>query len=212
MLHFDLIICKKAFDEIICIAHFTNEYTSYNWVFLLIDHKERTLFLTFKSLINRYDQAELTINLMIKIIRSDQNISIDNALNDQIVTQSIVWKWSTKYILEQNEISKRHDASFIEKVRCIKVHFKLSEELYLKCYSAAKHLLNRTSIRTLNLDLFLIKLKRSIDEKKSNDLIQSESELAHFWVFDCKTYVLIKNSNASAKSAKLKERAFVEFL
>ncbi len=31
-------------------------------------------------------------------------------------------------------------------------------------------------------------------------------------MFDCKTYVLIKDSNASAKSEKLKERALIEFL
>jgi hypothetical protein len=30
ILHFDLIIDNQTFDEIICIAHFTDEFTSYN--------------------------------------------------------------------------------------------------------------------------------------------------------------------------------------
>jgi hypothetical protein len=30
MLHFDLIICNKAFDEMTCIAHFINQLIFYN--------------------------------------------------------------------------------------------------------------------------------------------------------------------------------------
>ncbi len=121
MLHFNLIICKRAFDEIICIAYFTDKYTSHNEVSSLIDNKEKTLFSMFKSLINRCDRAELTINSMIKIITSDQKISVDIASDDWIMTQSIVWEWSRKYTLEQNKILKRQDALLIEKATCIRV-------------------------------------------------------------------------------------------
>ncbi len=41
ILHFDIIICKKNFDETSCIAHFIDEFTSFNWIFSLIDHKKR---------------------------------------------------------------------------------------------------------------------------------------------------------------------------
>jgi hypothetical protein len=52
ILHFDLIICNKAFDEMTCIAHFIDELIFYNWVFSLIDHKKKTLLSIFKNLIN----------------------------------------------------------------------------------------------------------------------------------------------------------------
>ncbi len=76
MLHFDLIIYEfRRFDEIICIAHFTDEFTHYSWVFPLTDHKEKTLLSIFKNLINKCDRSGIIINFMIKIIRSDQKTS-----------------------------------------------------------------------------------------------------------------------------------------
>ena len=38
--HFDLTICNRGFDDTTCIAYFTDELTSFNWVFPLNDHKE----------------------------------------------------------------------------------------------------------------------------------------------------------------------------
>jgi hypothetical protein len=40
ILHFDIIIFKKSseFNKTSCIAHFTDEFTSFNWIFSLIDH------------------------------------------------------------------------------------------------------------------------------------------------------------------------------
>ena len=52
ILHFDITINNTEFDEIKCIAHFTNEFISYNWVYFFINYKKATLFFVFKSLIN----------------------------------------------------------------------------------------------------------------------------------------------------------------
>jgi hypothetical protein len=84
ILHFDTIIFKKRFDfdETSCIAHFIDEFTSFNWVFSLIDYKEKTLMSVFKDLINRCDKAELIINSMMKKIRSEQKTSIDLQLKN----------------------------------------------------------------------------------------------------------------------------------
>ncbi len=41
MLHFDLIICNKAFDDMTCIAYFIEELIFYNWIYSLINHKKR---------------------------------------------------------------------------------------------------------------------------------------------------------------------------
>jgi hypothetical protein len=71
ILHFDLTIDNQTFDDTICIAHFTDEFTSYNWTYSLIDHKEKTLISVFKSLINQCDRIDMIVNFMIRIIRSD---------------------------------------------------------------------------------------------------------------------------------------------
>jgi hypothetical protein len=52
ILHFDLIICNKTFDETTCITYFTDELIFYNWIFSLMNHKKKTLLSIFKDLIN----------------------------------------------------------------------------------------------------------------------------------------------------------------
>ena len=52
ILHFDIVINSTEFDEIKCIAHFTNEFISYSWIYFFINHKKATLLSVFKSLIN----------------------------------------------------------------------------------------------------------------------------------------------------------------
>jgi hypothetical protein len=142
---------------------------------------------------------------MIKKIRSEQKISIDTKFKDWINNQNIEWKWSSKNTLEQNEKSERFDVLLIEKTRCIREFFKLFENLYSECYLLVVYLLNRTSMIQLNWDSSLIRLqplfKKSIKWK-----------LDHLKIFNCKTYVLLKDANVSSRSEKMKARAFVDYL
>jgi hypothetical protein len=82
---------SERFDGTFCIAHIIDEFTSFNWVFPLIDHQEKTLMPMFKSLINRCDRTDLSImpRIMIKKIRSEQKISIDTKLKDWVSDQNI---------------------------------------------------------------------------------------------------------------------------
>jgi hypothetical protein len=205
ILHFDLTIDNQTFDDITCIAHFTDEFTSYNWTYSLIDHKEKTLISVFKSLINQCDRADMSINFMIRMIRTDQKTSIENKLDKWIQEQSIEWEWSSKYTSEQNEKSERFEALLIEKTRCIKEYAKLSEDLYSECYLAVIYLLNKTFIVRLKWNSSLIALQKCLNESV-------KWELSNLKIFDSKTYVLLKESQTSARSKKLKARAFVEYL
>ncbi len=209
ILHFDIIIFKKRFDfdETFCIAYFIDEFTSFNWVFSLIDHQEKTLMSMFKSLINKCDKADLSImsRIMIKKIRSEQKISIDTKLKDWVSDQNIEWDWSSKNILEQNDKSERFDVLLIEKARCIREFSKLSKDLYPECYLAVAHLLNRIFMTQLSWNSSLIRLQRLL--KKS-----IRWELDYLKIFDCKTYVLLKKSDVSSRSEKMKARAFVDYL
>jgi hypothetical protein len=78
---------------------------------------------------------------MIRIIRTDQKISIDQELKDCIINQDISWQWSAKHISEQNDKFERFDVLLIEKARCIREFAKLLNKLYSECYLAAAHLL-----------------------------------------------------------------------
>jgi hypothetical protein len=106
ILHFDLTIDNQTFNDITCIAHFTDKFTSYNWTYSLIDHKEKTLISMFKSLINQCDRINMSINFMIQMIRTDQKIFIENKLNKWIQEQSIEWKCHVMWLLIILKIAK----------------------------------------------------------------------------------------------------------
>jgi hypothetical protein len=195
MLYFDLIIYEfRRFDEIICIAHFIDEFTHYSWVFSLTDHKEKTFLSVFKDLINRCDRSDIVINSMIKVIRSNQKTSIEQRLEDWIIDQKIIWDWSAKNISKQNDKSERFDALLIEKARCIREHAKLSEDLFSECYLIAEHLLNRISSQVLNWDSLLIRLNKLINLKQS-----IRHQINHVKIYKCKTYSLLKKFDASTR-------------
>ncbi len=156
ILHFDLIICNKTFDETTCITHFIDELIFYNWVFSLMNHKKKTLLSIFKDLINQCDRIKFDERAIIRIIRIDQEIFIDKKLENWMREQEISWNWSTKNIFEQNEKFERFDDMLIEKAKCIKKHVKLSKNLYSECYLVVAHILNRTSSSSLSWDSSLI--------------------------------------------------------
>jgi hypothetical protein len=210
ILHFDIIIFKKRsdFDDTSSIIHFIDEFTSFNWVFSLIDSQEKTLMSMFRSLINKCNIIDLSIMLriMIKKTRSDHEISINTCLKNWVSDQNIEWEWSSKNIFEQNDKSERFDVLLIEKTRCIREFFKLSKDLYFECYLAVVHLLNRMLMTQLSWDSSLIWLQRLSKES----IIRWE--LDHLKIFDCKTYVLLKDANVSSRSEKMKARAFEDYL
>ncbi len=71
ILHFDLIICNKTFDETTCITHFIDELIFYNWIFSLMNHKKKTLLSIFKDLIHQCDRIKFDERAIIRIIRID---------------------------------------------------------------------------------------------------------------------------------------------
>jgi hypothetical protein len=205
ILHFDLIICNKTFDDTTCIAHFIDELIFFNWMYSLINHKKKTLLSIFKDLINRCDRIKFNERAIIRIIRIDQKIFIDKKLEDWVRAQKINWNWSTKNISEQNEKFERFDELLIEKTKCIKEHAKLSKDFYSKCYFVVAHILNRTSSSTLSWNSLLIFMQKLL--KKS-----IRYEIAHLKVFDCKPFSFLKKADAFKKNEKMKSRAFIEYL
>jgi hypothetical protein len=204
-LHFDLIICNKTFNDITCIAHFIDELIFFSWVYSLINHKKKTLLSIFKSLIYQCDRIKFNERAIIRIIRIDQEIFIDKKLENWMRAQNINWNWSTKNISKQNEKFERFDELLIEKTKCIKKHAKLSKDFYSKCYFVVAHILNRTSSSTLSWDSSLIFKQKLLKESIRNEIV-------HFKMFDCKTFSLLKKTDALKKNEKMKSRTFIKYL
>jgi hypothetical protein len=93
----------------------------------------------------------------------------------------------------------------IEKTKCIKKHVKLSKDLYSECYLVVAHILNRTSSSSSSWNSSLIFVQKLLKKLIRN-------EIAHFKVFDCKAFSLLKETNAFKKSEKMKSRTFIEYL
>jgi hypothetical protein len=93
----------------------------------------------------------------------------------------------------------------IEKAKCIKKHVKLSKDFYSECYLVVAHILNRTSSSSLSWDSSLIFMQKLLKESIRN-------EIAHLKMFDCKTFSLLKKTDAFKKSEKMKSRAFIKYL
>ena len=201
ILPFDIIINDIEFYDIKCIAHFTNEFTSYSWIYFFIDHKKVTLLFVFKSLINQCDRADLATNAIVFVIRFDQEISIEEKLKTWINEQKIKWNWSAKNTSFQNEKLERFDVLLTEKAKCIKMHAKFSEKLYSECYLTAVYLINCTSIRFLNWEFPLMMIQRLTKQT-------IKWKIFHFKIFECKIISLLKNADKSSKSEKMKSKTF----
>jgi hypothetical protein len=93
----------------------------------------------------------------------------------------------------------------IEKAKCIKKHVKLSKDFYSECYLVVTHILNWTSSSSLSWDSSLIFMQKLLKELIRN-------EIAHFKMFDCKTFSFLKKANAFKKNEKMKSRAFIKYL
>jgi transposase InsO family protein len=170
-----------------CIARFIDELIFYNWVFLLMNHKKKTLLSIFKDLINQCDRIKFDECAIVRIIRINQEIFIDKKLKDWIREQEINWDWSTKNISEQNEKFERFDDMLIEKAKCIKEHVKLSKDFYFECYLVAAHILNQTSSSSLSWDSSLIFMQKLLKESIRNEIV-------HLKVFDCRKFSKLKRN------------------
>jgi hypothetical protein len=90
MLHFDLIICNKTFNDTTCIAHFIDELIFYSWVYSLINHKKKTLLSIFKNLINQCDRMRFNERAIIRIIRIDQKSSSIKSLKTEYARKKLI--------------------------------------------------------------------------------------------------------------------------
>ncbi len=111
----------------------------------------------------------------------------------------------TKNIFEQNGKFERFDDMLIEKTKCIEKHVKLSKKIYSECYFVAAHILNRTLSQVLSWNSSLIFMQKLLKKSIRNEII-------HLKIYDCKTFSLLKKTDAFKRIEKMKSRAFIEYL
>ncbi len=81
----------------------------------------------------------------------------------------------------------------------------MSKDLYSECYLVAAHILNRTSSSILSWNSSLIFMQKLLKKSIRN-------KIAHFKMFDCKAFSLLKKVDAFKKNKKMKSRVFIEYL
>ena len=206
-LHFDLTILEKgiAWDGTQCIAHFTCEASSYNWVFPCQNHNESTLITIFKHMINLCDRRGMPIGAILGHIRSGRETSIGKKLENLVLSYGIEWDWSSVDTPEQNGKAERHGALLSEKARLIRLGAKLPEDMAPECYLAAGYLLNHTPAEHLSWDSPTVFIQKALGKPIRH-------ELSHLRVFGCKAFPLLKGPQAPKKGDKLAPRAFIGYL
>ena len=204
-LHFDLIFVETAFDGTTCIGHFRDKFSGWNWVFPLLDHKEKTLMALFKRVILECEKLGMPISAFVLIIHMDQETSVGGRLQTWVENNGIRFEWSSRHTPEQNGSAERSGAMLTEKARCIRIHAKLPAELSPECYLASGYLLNHTPSAGAIWDSPKVILQKALKNLPVY-------ELTHLKIYGCKAYPLLKGPNKPARSEKLKPRAFVGYL
>ena len=92
IVYFDLTILNIDFDDITCIAHFTNELIIFNWIYSLSNHKKSTLLSIFKFLIQHCDRVDIVFQLLVSSIKIEQKTFIDSTLKQWLLNQKIAWQ------------------------------------------------------------------------------------------------------------------------
>jgi hypothetical protein len=111
-------------------------------------------------LINFCDRWKFIERAIVRIIPIDQQTFIDTKLKNWIYEQEIKRNWFAINISEQNKKFERLNAMLIEKAKYFCKHAKLSKILYSECYFATTHILNRTSIQSLDWDFSWIAMHK----------------------------------------------------
>ena len=204
-LYFNLIFVETAFDSIIYIAHFRDEFSGWNWVFPLHDHKERTLTGIFKRVILECEKLGMPISAFVLVIHMDQEQSVGTRLQNWVERNGIRFEWSSRYTPEQNRAAERSGAILTEKARYIRIHGKLPAEMSPECYLASGYLLNHTPSAGALWDSPKVILQKALKNVPFYDL-------THMKIYGCKAYPLLKGLSKPANSEKLKPRAFIGYL
>jgi len=192
-IYYDLIPIDKGFNGHKWLSHFVCPITKYHWVWTHFTKGQATTMV--ERMIHLAKQQH---GHPIKYLHSDSEPSLGDAFDALMGENGIIAEPTAPYTAEQNGLSERSGGVIMTKSRCMRIASKLPHDLWPEITSAAAYLLNRTPTKALG------------GKTPFEALYHTKPSLAHFHVFGCKAYPLIRPE--VPKLLKLQQRAHLGYL
>jgi hypothetical protein len=158
-----------------------DDFTRYTWVFFLVDKSD--VFAIFKTFINRvHNEFETTI----KKVRSDNKSEFKNTRVDDLSDKiGIRHQFSAKYTSQSNDLVERKNRTLIDMARSMLGEYNMSHSFGAEAINTACYYSNRLYCHPMM-------------EKTPYKLLNGRKpNIAYFWVFGCKCYILKKDTRLS---------------
>jgi hypothetical protein len=169
-----------------------DDFTRYTWVFFLVDKSD--VFATFKTFIKRiHNKFEITI----RKVRSDNGSEFKNTRIDELCDEfGIIHQFLAKYTPQSNGLVERKNRTLIDMIRSMLSEYNVGHSFWAKASNTACYYSNRLYCHP-------------IMEKTPYELLnERKTNIAYFWVFDCKCYILKKCTRLS-KFGKKCDKGFL---
>jgi transposase InsO family protein len=155
-----------------------DDYTRYTWVVFLLDKSD--VFASFKSFVKRiHNEFEITI----KGVRSDNGSKLKNTRIDELCDEfGIRHQFSAKYTPQSSGLVERKNRTLIDMARSMLSEYNVSQSFWAEAINTTCYYSNH---------LYCHPLK----EKTPYELLNGRKpNIAYFWVFGCKCYILKKGT------------------
>jgi transposase InsO family protein len=166
-----------------------DDFTRYTWVFFLVD--KSNVFATFKTFIKRiHNEFETTI----KKVRSDNESEFKNTRVDDLCDEfRIRHQFLAKYTPQSNGLVERKNRTLFDMARSMLSEYNVSHSFWAEAINTACYYSNRLYCHPMM-------------EKTPYELLNGRKlNIAYFWVFGYKCYILKKDTRLSKFEKKCDE-------
>jgi hypothetical protein len=202
--HYDLISIKPAANDIRYIAHFLDDFTRMNHIYVIHNRHETTQLATIQSFVahvrRQYDRE-------IKIFKLDGERGLQTRFFHWIKTNGYIIEPSPPRTPEPNGAIERSGGVLKEKVTALRTMSNLPKILEPEFFCAAAYLLNRSPTRSLNWETPIGKVLSFV--QKSNTM----PYIGHIRSYGCRAYPLRNKIWPEKKADQVSEpKAEIGFL
>jgi transposase InsO family protein len=166
-----------------------DDFSRYIWVFFLVEKSD--VFATFKTFVKRiHNEFEMTIQK----VRSDNESEFKNTRVDGLCDEfRIRHKFSAKYTLQSNGLVERKNRTLIDMATSMLSEYNVSHLFWAEAINTACYYSNRFYCHPML-------------EKTPYEILNGRKpNIAYFWVFSCKCYILKKGTRLSKFEKKCDE-------
>jgi hypothetical protein len=166
-----------------------DDFSRYTWVFFINDKSD--VYCIFKTFVKRScNEFETTI----KRVRSDNGSEFKNTGVDELCDDlGIKHQFLAMYTPQSNGLVERKNITLIDMARSMLSEYNVSQSFWAKAINTACYYTNRLYCHTML-------------EKTPYEILNGRKpNIAYFWVFGCKCYILKKGARLSKFEKKCGE-------